>query len=257
MNDVGTILLADHDESFLSSTTELLRGDGYAVECAGNGLRAEEALRSGRYDLLVADADMEGNTDLELVLCAQQVARGMPVILVADSPSLDTAIAAVHLPVMAFLIKPLDYGEFRSQIRRLTACSETRRALSRVQDHLNRCLQELDDTMGDAANRNKTELLSISLLHDIASCLSDLLKLRTETVVEGPQLRLCELLDCPASTVYRETLIQAIEVLRQTKSCFKSKQLMNLRLHLGNLLEGRPSLPDRRDFSHFSMRKLA
>ena len=99
MNDAGAILLVDGDDSFLSSTAERLRrATAMPARFTNTSSRAAEALQSFRYETMVAATNMEGNTDLELVVYAQQMARGMPVVLVTDTPSLDTAIAAVHLP---------------------------------------------------------------------------------------------------------------------------------------------------------------
>ena len=139
---------------------------------------------------------------------------------------------------MAYLVKPLDYDEFREHIKRLTARSETHRTLSRVREHLNQCLQELNASTGDTANRSKMELLSLPLLRGIACCLSDLLRLRATITVEGPQQKLCDLLGCPEYGDFRQTMIQSIGVLEQSKTAMKSKQLMSLRLHLTSLLEG-------------------
>ena len=253
MNDPGSILLADHDEHFLTSVAEQLRADGYACECASNSARAAEALRACCHAVLVADTNMEGNARLELVLQAQQVTRGMPVILVANRPLLETVIAAIQLPVMAYLIKPVDYPQFREHIRRLAVRSETRHTLSRTREHLNQCLRELSASVDDSVDRTKTELVSIPLLRSIAACLLDLLRLRAEIVVDGPRPRLCELLECPEFALYQDVISESIDVLEQTKSCFKSKQLASLRIRLESLFDGQPFLPGERKLYHASM----
>ena len=78
----GSILIADDEETFLRSTARLLHREGYDCDCALDADRAVEMLRTGRYDLLIADIKMPGNPNLKLVRDVQQLAAGMPVILV-------------------------------------------------------------------------------------------------------------------------------------------------------------------------------
>ena len=82
MAELGSILLADDEDAFRQMTAEVLRRDGYDCHCASDGHRAAEMLRANRYHLLIADIKMPGNAKLELVRETQQLARGMPVILV-------------------------------------------------------------------------------------------------------------------------------------------------------------------------------
>ena len=98
MPDLGRILVADDDETFLYSTADLLRREGYQCDCALDGATAAEILRSHTHDLFIADVKMPGNSDLELVKEARDVAKGIPVILVTGHPSLDTAVEAIELP---------------------------------------------------------------------------------------------------------------------------------------------------------------
>ena len=96
-------------------------------------------------------------------------------------------------------------------------------------------------------------MVSVPLLRGIASCLVDLLRLRAEMVVEGPRLKLCELLECPEFALYQDAIPESIAVLEQTKSCFKSKQLASLRIRLESLFDGQPFLPGERKLYHASM----
>ncbi len=53
---------------------------------------------------------MPCNFDPELVKSFQEIAEGMPVILITDSPSLETVFSSIQLPVSAYMTKPLDYN---------------------------------------------------------------------------------------------------------------------------------------------------
>jgi FixJ family two-component response regulator len=236
MDIAGSVLIADDEESFRLSTAELLRSDGYACDCAADGQSALDRLRSRCYDVLLADIRMEGNTKLELVRGAQQLAPGMPVVLMTGFPSLDTAIDSVHLPVAAYLMKPLNYSEMREQVKRAIEQSRTHRAIDGIRERLEESLRELGKSQDDAAGSNPLELIPKSLLRTLASCLSDLLQLRASLGCDSSRVTLCELLDCSAYPTHHEAIIETIEVLKRTKSSFKSKELANLRSQLEGLL---------------------
>jgi CheY-like chemotaxis protein len=101
-------LIADDEETFLLSTADLLRREGYHCDCAPDGKRAAEMLGKGEYDLLIADIKMPGNGNLELVREMPRLAEGLPVILVTGYPSLKTAMESFQLPVAAYLPKPVE-----------------------------------------------------------------------------------------------------------------------------------------------------
>ena len=53
--EVGRILVADDDETFLQSTAELLQQEGYQCDCAQNPAIAAQRIGENEYDLLIAD----------------------------------------------------------------------------------------------------------------------------------------------------------------------------------------------------------
>lgn len=107
----GRILIADDEESVLLSTADLLRIEGYECTCAADAKTAFEKLRKNRYDLLIADIKMQGNSDLKLIKKLPEIVDRMPVILVMGYPSLSSAVQSIKLPVVGYLIKPFEFTE--------------------------------------------------------------------------------------------------------------------------------------------------
>ena len=130
MAGLGSILIADDEDTFLQSTARLLRREGYDCDCAADADEAIEMLSVRRYDLLLSDIRMPGNSDMRLFREVQRRAAGMPVILVTGHPSVDTAIESIRLAVAAYLIKPLDFEELRQRIHELLERSRTDRAVA-------------------------------------------------------------------------------------------------------------------------------
>lgn len=118
MSQHPRLLLADDEETFLKATAELLRDEGFECDCAMDGFQALEILAVQRHDLLIADLQMPGNTQFELVEQAAQIAPMLPMILVTGYPSLGSAIRAVELPLVAYLVKPFDFDDLLKHIRK-------------------------------------------------------------------------------------------------------------------------------------------
>ncbi len=113
----GHILIADDDETFLQSTADLLRREEYVCDCASDARAVIEILRLARYDLLITDINMPGNTGLELIKNLPKNAEGMPVILVTGNHLINTEIQSLQPPVVACMHKPLDFDKLLAQVR--------------------------------------------------------------------------------------------------------------------------------------------
>ena len=110
------ILLADDSDLFLHATCDLLRKDGYDCVCVCNATEAIRELRSGGYELLIADIKMPGNSQLELLHEIQSLGLSVAVILVTAYPSVATAVSALRFSVLDYLIKPFDYADLRKRV---------------------------------------------------------------------------------------------------------------------------------------------
>jgi CheY-like chemotaxis protein len=64
------ILVVDDDEDTRDLITFALQGEGYAVTPARDGPSALDALRAGRFELVITDYDMPGQTGAEMLKAA-------------------------------------------------------------------------------------------------------------------------------------------------------------------------------------------
>ncbi len=136
MAELGRILIADDEESFLLSTAELLRDEGYECVCASDARIATAMLDKEGYDLLIADIKMPGNSDLEFIKELPRMVKGMPVILVTGYPSLSSAIQSIPLPVIAYLIKPFEFSELLAQVEHWCKTDDLLGQIRKMRDEL-------------------------------------------------------------------------------------------------------------------------
>ena len=243
MSTMGRILLADDEEFFLSTTSDLLVDEGYECVQSQDAESALIKLKSSAFDLLIADIHMPGNSELELVKELREVAEGMPVILVTGDPSLETATKSIQLPVAAYMTKPLDIEMLLTHVKNAINNYKTYCSMQNTSQRLQEWQKDLD-TIKEVVSNTLESTPSIPIhtffkltFRNIAESLLDL-----EHLIEGLDSNskdqyACNLLDCPSLTKMKGGLIETMEVLRKTRESFKSKDLARLRDKLDTIVK--------------------
>jgi DNA-binding NtrC family response regulator len=240
--ELGRTLLADDEETFLHATADILRREGYACECAPDAHVAAQLLRRNDYELLVADIKMPGNPELELIRSLPDLAEGIPVILVTGYPSIRSATESIQLPVVAYLVKPIEISELLSHVRpaieRYRLLRKVRESRERI-EQLCRDLGGLETVMerggGMSATVSVTEFLDLCI-QNIVNTIADVRHVSIAVRGQDPVTRPCHLLACPQLESLTAALEETISVLRETRGSFKSKTLGDLRRKLESVL---------------------
>jgi len=239
----GRVLIADDEETFLNATGDLLRREGYECDCVLDASSAAAKLDHSRYDVLVADIKMPGNPELELIHEVKNRQECLPVILVTGYPSMKSAIRSIELPVVAYLVKPIDFDELLGHVTKAVEFSRVQAAVGETQQRLmewNRDLEMVRDAMfreiGSSAQVPVDSFVTISL-HNIARSLSGLKDVTAALARADGTSNVCQLLNCPRADALLESLKETVEVLKRTKGAFKSKELGALRRRLEEVLE--------------------
>jgi DNA-binding response OmpR family regulator len=243
MEELGRILVADDEQVFLSSTADLLRREGYYCDCVSDGPSAAAKLKESRYDLLVADIKMPGNPELELIKEVKEKNYGLQVILVTGYPSMGSAIESIGLPVVADLVKPVDFDELISQVNAAVERSKVYRALENTQNHLQEWHEKLDqmrvvlkDNPADVGLVPIESFVTVTL-HNIVLSLASLKNVTEALARLTDDHDVCHLLNCPRMNTLLDALKETVAALKKTKSSFKSKELGELRQRLETILE--------------------
>lgn len=105
-SDAPAILIIDADEEFATATAELLQSRGFRCSLAHTLALARPLVAAQRSDLLLIDPALPDGCGLDL-LADIEPHRHVRIALLSASPSIETAMRAVSLPVADFLRKPL------------------------------------------------------------------------------------------------------------------------------------------------------
>ncbi|MDR3386074.1 MAG: response regulator [Rudaea sp.] len=101
------ILIVDDDTSFLAAAAEIAQLEGMHAEPAESLAEARAKMRHARFDMVLLDLELPDGNGLSL-LHDVDPADNVPIAIITANPSVESAVRAMHLPVVDYIIKPLD-----------------------------------------------------------------------------------------------------------------------------------------------------
>ncbi|MCD0207067.1 sigma-54-dependent response regulator transcription factor ZraR [Klebsiella aerogenes] len=125
-SDKVQILVVDDDVSHCTILQALLRGWGYQVALAHNGLQALEQIHQQVFDLVLCDirmAEMDGIATLKEIKAYNPA---IPVLIMTAFSSVGTAVEAIKSGALDYLIKPLDFDTLQQTL--VQALAHTRQS---------------------------------------------------------------------------------------------------------------------------------
>lgn len=233
----GRILLADDESTFLESTADLLRAQGYECETAPDAATALAKIGGAPFDLLITDLEMPGNADLALIREIARTSGGLPIIILTGFPSIRSAIASIELPVVAYLTKPVDFPLLNDRVSAAVSRYRSYQAMRSAEDRLNSWRGELQQLPSGTPDPTNIDVFLSMSLRNVMGTLTDLTQLGRALAGQPVGTHACQLLNCPRGAQLSSAVRETIDVLEETKGSFKSKQLGDLRHKLELLLD--------------------
>ncbi len=103
------ILVVDDELIMRDSLKEWLVTEGFpATEMAASGAEALEALKSGRFRLMITDIKMPGMDGVELLQAAKREHPELCVLMMTAYATVETAVSAMKLGAREYFMKPFD-----------------------------------------------------------------------------------------------------------------------------------------------------
>ncbi|MBI5380645.1 MAG: response regulator [Opitutae bacterium] len=232
----GRLLLADDDHFFREGLATRLRREGFECVCVASAEAAVAALRSSEFETLLSDIYMPGNTRLELLQDAPQIATGLPIILLTGQPSVETAVKSVKLSVAGYLLKPPEWPELLALVHESVGRYRSYRNIAGSRQRLQQWVHDLQAVEHSLRDTPATHRATPAAQY-LQMMTVNLLAVLGEMEATLRQLQQAE----KAQTGGREqellaALEETVAVLLQTRQNFKSKRLGHLRQTLEGLL---------------------
>jgi CheY-like chemotaxis protein len=167
----GSILVVDDDEANRDLLIRHLQRQGHRATPAADGLQALEALRAGRFDLVLLDVmmpEMDGYQTLEKMK-GDPALRDVPVIMISALDEIDSVARCIELGAEDYLPKPFDPVLLRARIE---AGLEKKRLRDQEMEYLENV--RLVTAAAAAVEANRFDLASLDAVSTRADALGQL-----------------------------------------------------------------------------------
>ncbi len=138
-----SILLVDDDDLFRTSTERALSTVGYRCLVASDVQEAWELIEAESPSVVISDIRIEGNMDLEFVRGAARSSAEPSIILVTGYPTVETAVEAVGLRIVGYLVKPFEMEELVRLVDEGISARSRTQSIQAVLSHIRRVEHDL------------------------------------------------------------------------------------------------------------------
>ena len=121
------ILVVDDDEGVRQVLGQSLKESGYSVACVESGEKAVVSLRESPFDLVVLDMVLPRVDGLEILKEITTLRPETPVVMITGYASVETAIKAMKMGAVDYVVKPFRMEEVELVVARALERSHLRR----------------------------------------------------------------------------------------------------------------------------------
>ena len=110
-NPLKRVLVVDDEPMIVSLPSTILRETGWDVTAARSGTDGIDQLDRARFDVILTDLVMRGDSGIDLLRAAKEIHPDVEVILMTGYATADTAIEAMRNGAFHYIMKPLKAEE--------------------------------------------------------------------------------------------------------------------------------------------------
>jgi len=122
---MSRILVVDDDAPVVELVGRALEDEGFEVETASDAAEAVKKVAAQRPDLVLLDLEMPGIDGWGFLDHLRQTPGSPPVVILSGTADLGAATRAVRAGAVAFLPKPIHFGDVLSTCRKALAATAT------------------------------------------------------------------------------------------------------------------------------------
>ncbi len=130
------LLIIDDEPKLLQSLKILFEGEGYDVALAESGETGEKLFRDNGFDLVLTDLMMPDVDGIEVLKRLGSVDQDVPVIMMTAYGTVETAVEAMKLGAVDFLLKPFTLDEISIKVKRTLESFKIKRENRRLREQL-------------------------------------------------------------------------------------------------------------------------
>jgi two-component system response regulator MprA len=119
MTAMTRLLVVDDDPALSRTLRRALTVEGYAVDCAGDGIEALDRLGEGEYDAVVLDVSMPRLDGLAVCRRLRQRRDRTPVLMLTARDEVRDRVSGLDAGADDYLVKPFALDELNARLRAL------------------------------------------------------------------------------------------------------------------------------------------
>jgi DNA-binding response OmpR family regulator len=242
MSPETRVLLIEDDASFGGAVRRALELAGAACDHAPDAAAARRLFAQHHYHAVVADVHIPDDDGVQLVAEFQQTRR-VPVIVMTGEPTLASTLAALRVPLVAFLTKPFEMTALLEALQRAVAAEKVFSSVAATRQRVDTWRSELAafETLLPRAAAPATAagtLLALNARHVMEAMAELRLQIAAFTTDAAPAASPAAVaaLESSRPVVLLEAIRETIAVLDRTKDAFRSRELGELRRRLEALV---------------------
>lgn len=133
MNNTGNLLIIDDEPGLRSTLSRILQTAGCRATGASGGLEALRLISTDLYDLVILDLHLPDMDGIKVLQEIRKIQPRIPVILLTAYGTLDSAVQAVHLGAVDYLLKPIKPDEFLDRVRKILRDQQVEKRRKEIQ----------------------------------------------------------------------------------------------------------------------------
>jgi DNA-binding NtrC family response regulator len=111
------VLVVDHDEGSNVQIKDVLTSDGYQAEVLNDPEQVVEAVKQGRYQMVILDVSPPEGRGIELLERIRSADSDICVIAMTGLPTVEAAVRTLKNQAFDYLQKPLEVDELRAVVQ--------------------------------------------------------------------------------------------------------------------------------------------
>ena len=113
------ILVVEDEPEMAALLARGLRGEGYAVDIADNGIDAITVAKAEPYDIAILEVMLPGMSGFELCRRLRELSTGMAILLLTARDAVDDRVRGLDAGADDYLTKPFEFAELAARLRAL------------------------------------------------------------------------------------------------------------------------------------------
>jgi DNA-binding NtrC family response regulator len=148
-NPLKRVLIVDDEAAIVSLLSTVLRGKGWDITEARSGTEGIDLLDRSRFDVILTDLVMPGDSGIDLLRASKEVRPDVEVILMTGCATAETAIEAMRNGAFHYIMKPLKIEELVNLVEKAYSQQQLQRENRFLKSEI-RAAHHVQSVVGDS-----------------------------------------------------------------------------------------------------------